>query len=288
MRGATLMAAGSATSLADSVNGVCAMSASDWIQLFIGVVLVGTAWLIRRSVVETARAADATQKGAWGQLLADLADQYAQEEMRSDMVYLKTWASLPGSMQLHKEAASSQKLYIVPDRVHRARRRFSHFFHKIRHLHDANIISPALVKSYVSEAMLEYLFQIIEPLEQDYPQHDPTTFDLMREIFKDDIPAVRVYGPLLSIDHRAILTAGASEVVRFSRTDQLAIPTMYDARYLKVILWLVELGLLSELPPSQDARVFELTEHGRQVAERLNDVSKQTADRRVDATGADD
>ncbi len=79
--------------------------------------------------------------------------------------------------------------YSKIEQIDKDRRRYSHHFHKIRLLLDSGVVSESFVKKVVSSGQVNFLLEVIEPLEEALnPNYNHSTFDTFRRIYqKDDI-----------------------------------------------------------------------------------------------------
>lgn len=137
------------------------------------------------------RSAKETQKTVLAQILIQITDTYSSPEMLSGMLNLRKWQQQYGSNFAEEFGEMRRSDYSKIEQIDKDRRRYSHHFHKIRLLLDSGVVSKSFVKKIVSFGQVDFLLEVIEPLEGALnPNYDHSTFDTFRRIYhKDDICA---------------------------------------------------------------------------------------------------
>lgn len=135
------------------------------------------------------RSAKETQKTVLAQILMQITDAYSSPEMLSGMLNLRNWQQQHGPDFAKKFGEMRRNDYSKVEQVDKDKRRYSHHFHKIRLLLDSGVVSESFVKKVVSPGQVDFLLEVIEPLEEAInPNYDHSTFDTFRRIYrKDDI-----------------------------------------------------------------------------------------------------
>ena len=135
------------------------------------------------------RSAKETQKTVLAQILIQITDAYSSPEMLSGMLNLRNWQQQHGLDFATKFGEMRRSNYSKVEPIDKDRRRYSHHFHKIRLLLDSGVVSESFVKKVVSSDQVDFLLEVIEPLERELnPSYDHSTFDTFRRLYrKDDI-----------------------------------------------------------------------------------------------------
>jgi len=135
------------------------------------------------------RSAKETQKAVLAQILMQITDAYSSPEMLSVMLNLRNWQQQRGSDFAKKFGELRRSDYLKVESYDKDRRRYSHYFHKIRHLLDVGLVNESFVKNVVPPGQVDFLLEVIEPLEEaTNPNYERSTFDTFKRIYhKDDI-----------------------------------------------------------------------------------------------------
>ena len=130
------------------------------------------------------RSVKATEKSSSAQVIIQLTDSYASEEMLSGMMTLQTFKNR------HKtdfaRAFDDKRRTSYPDvkEEDEARRRYSHHFHKIYLLYATGLVDKTFVSRIVPKNQVEFLLEVIEPLEDAIgPDYDRTSFDFFHGLY---------------------------------------------------------------------------------------------------------
>ena len=277
----------------------------EWLgENFLGVatvvILVWTAWYIRRSAAATeeaakasaaaasatAKSAEASQKAAWGQFILDLSKMYADEQMGKDMVFIKRMCSLASMPErFHQDMADSGQLLLprVRERLNAARRRVAHYFHSIQRLLERDIIDRAFVKTVIAPSTHGFLEAFLTPLESRMPQGDEQPFELLRKCLSEEgrKPESKHLDPWsMHQMHVDLLRSGIDgEGVRVDAREGKVRATGREWTITQARPYLddlIELGLMKErapggptayVPPEGGSGRFDPTPHGRHVVE---------------------
>jgi len=134
------------------------------------------------------RSAKETQKTVFAQILMQITDAYSSPEMLSGMLNLLNWQRQNGLDFAKKFGEMRRTDYSKIKQIDKDRRRYSHHFHKIRLLLDSGVVSEGFVKKVVSSGQIDFLLEVIEPLEEALnSNYNHSTFDTFRRIYhKDD------------------------------------------------------------------------------------------------------
>lgn len=118
-----------------------------------------------------------------------ITDAYSSPEMLSGMLNLRNWQQQHREDFANKFCEMRRSDYSKIEQMDKDRRRFFHHFRKIKLLLDSGVVNENFVKKVVSPGQVDFLLEIIEPLEKALdPNYDYSTFDTFRRIYyKDDI-----------------------------------------------------------------------------------------------------
>lgn len=157
----------------------------EWIWL---ISLIGSLGAVGAALAAW-RSAKETQKTALAQIIMQITDAYSSPEMLSGMLNLRSWQQQHGLEFAKKFGETRHTDYSKIEQIDKDRRRYSHHFHKIWLLLDSGVVSESFVKKVVSAEQVDFLLEVIEPLEEALnPNYNHSTFDTFRRIYhKDDI-----------------------------------------------------------------------------------------------------
>jgi hypothetical protein len=135
-----------------------AQVAGSGLTLFAGI----AAWI---SAAAARRAAAATERASQVHMLSELLDAYASPEMLTAMMVLRSWFSEHGPRSADEFRMLRQDNYPVIEHIDLARRRVSHFFHKVCALRTAGYMDETAVRMVATKGQVAFFREVIEPLE---------------------------------------------------------------------------------------------------------------------------
>jgi hypothetical protein len=135
------------------------------------------------------KSAKETRKTSLAQILMQITDAYGTDEMLESM---KTLRSHKENRERSKKDFATEFAFNwefhydqVKD-LDKHRRRLSHHFHKIILLFDTGFVDESFVKKVVTRAQVDFLFEIIEPLDRAIESsYKPATFGILRKIIPE-------------------------------------------------------------------------------------------------------
>ena len=138
------------------------------------------------------RAAKQTKNSMLAQILMAVTDSYSSEDMLEGMMILRKWKDDCGNDFAVQFGNKRKDDYANVERVDKARRRYSHFFNKIKMLDDSKIIGNRFIKRICTADQVLFLLEVVEPLEKEIEvegnkTYDKTIFDFFRELFKKEL-----------------------------------------------------------------------------------------------------
>lgn len=132
------------------------------------------------------KSASETRKTALAQTLMQITDAYSSSEMLEGMIRLRNWKNKHPKdfAQKFAEMRKDPSKYADIEDEDKARRRYSHHFYKIWLLFDSKLIDMEFVKKVATSGQVDFLLEIIEPLEAAInPHYDHSYFDFFRKIY---------------------------------------------------------------------------------------------------------
>lgn len=157
----------------------------EWMWL---IALIGSLGAVSAALAAW-HSAKETQKTVLAQILMQITDAYSSPEMLSGMLNLSNWKQQYGPDFAKKFGELRRNDYSKVEQIDKDRRRYSHHFHKIRLLLDSGVVSENFVKKIVSLGQVDFLLDVIEPLEKALnPNYNHSTFVTFRRIYnKNDV-----------------------------------------------------------------------------------------------------
>lgn len=110
--------------------------------------------------------------------------EYSSSEMLEGMLRLRTWTEQHGSdsAKIFGELRGSR--YDEVKQIDEDRRRYSHYFHRIARLLQVGVVNEDFVKKVLLSSQVDFLLDVVEPLEKALTYYDPSTFDTFRRIYR--------------------------------------------------------------------------------------------------------
>lgn len=104
--------------------------------------------------------------------------------MLESMLKLRDWQDKHGENWVRDFVDLRHNHYSRVKSEDKARRRFSHHFHKIRLMLDTGVVKEDFIKKLVSIDQVTFLLDVIEPLEEGInPKYDRSTLNFFRSLY---------------------------------------------------------------------------------------------------------
>lgn len=125
------------------------------------------------------------QKSTEADITMKLTDIYSSPKMLEGMRALRNFQRKFGADFAKVFAELREKEYGKVKREDEARRRYSHYFYRMRLLLDTHAINKAYMKKVVHPEHVNFYFEVIVPMEMAInPNYDKITFDTFRNLHK--------------------------------------------------------------------------------------------------------
>ena len=126
-----------------------------------------------------------TKKGVWAQIVMQLKGEYSSSEMGDGIKRLRDFKDKWGTDFNKAFTRMKKEKKEQYDELNEDRRRYSHYFHKIRSLLETDVVDKKFVKKVIHDDQVERLLDIVEPLEKEInSDYDPSTFQKFSELYK--------------------------------------------------------------------------------------------------------
>lgn len=140
-------------------------------------IALATAIAAWRAATASRTTAEATLKAWHGQLLTDLLDDYAAEDMLVAMDTLRAWRMDKGKefAREFKRQRDARSEAVNP--VNQSRRRVAHYLYKVYRLSTAQLLDDGGLRAAMPGSTAEFCCEIVEPLEAGVrPNYDPAAY----------------------------------------------------------------------------------------------------------------
>jgi hypothetical protein len=150
----------------------------DWLGIVSSIGSVGAI----AAAIAAWRYARETRKTYHAQIVLALTESYSSPKMHDAMKNLRWYKeNTPDFMErfarkdLNESAMSS---------IDSNRRLYAHYFHRLRILLTTSTIDETFLKRIVSPDQVDFLFEIIEPLDKAAnPDYDTSTYEIFRKLY---------------------------------------------------------------------------------------------------------